>query len=84
MGIDTGKYALIDLHLHLQKGLTQQKVVEAAISGLKDVISHTGMKANLILCCMRGQGNEEENLETVRLTKLYLNKQFADKGIKRG
>lgn len=59
--------------LHLQKGLTQQEVVEAAIAGLNDATSQTGMKANLILCCMRGQGNEEENLETVRLTKLYLN-----------
>ena len=56
--------------LHLLKGLTQWQVVEAAVEGLKS----DGVKAELILCCMRGVGNQEENLETVRLTAEFLGK----------
>lgn len=56
--------------LHMQKGLTQKEVVEAAIEGL----SIGKLKASLILCCMRGTDNRKENLETVRLVKEYLGK----------
>lgn len=56
--------------LHLLQGLTQRQVVQAAVEGLKA----DGVKANLILCCMRGNGNREENLETVRLTAEFLGK----------
>ena len=56
--------------LHMQKGLTQKEVVEAAIEGL----SIGKLKASLILCCMRGTNNHEENMETVRLVKEYLGK----------
>lgn len=56
--------------LHLQKGLTQKEVVEAAIEGLAE----GKLKASLILCCMRGTDNREENMETVRLVKEYLGK----------
>lgn len=56
--------------LHMQKGLTQKEVVEAAIEGL----SIGKLKASLILCCMRGTDNREENMETVRLVKEYLGK----------
>ncbi|MBQ7307217.1 MAG: adenosine deaminase [Clostridia bacterium] len=56
--------------LHLQKGLTQREVIESAIEGLKKV----DLKANLILCCMRGKGNESLNEETVKLAKEYLGK----------
>lgn len=55
--------------LHTQKGLTQEEVVNAVIEGMKSV----DFKANLILCCMRGDKNFEENKETVRLVKKYLN-----------
>lgn len=56
--------------LHTNRGLTQQEVVEAALEGL-----HRGkLKANLILCCMRGDGNREVNLETVRTAARYLGK----------
>ena len=55
---------------HTDKGLTQAQVVEAAVAGLgKD-----GVKANLILCCMRGRGNREKNLETVRAAAKFLGK----------
>jgi adenosine deaminase len=54
--------------LHLRKGLTQEEVVNAAIEG----INSSRLKSNLILCCMRGN-NFNENMETVRLAKKYLN-----------
>ena len=56
--------------LHLLQGLTQRQVVQAAVDGLKA----EGVKANLILCCMRSDRNREENLETVRLTAEFLGK----------
>ena len=56
--------------LHLQKGLTQEDVVIAAIDGL----SRGKLSASLILCCMRGANNHEENIENVRLTSKYLGK----------
>lgn len=56
--------------LHTKKGLSQEEVVKAAIKGLKK----SSFKANLILCCMRGDNNHEENLTTVLLAKKYLNK----------
>ena len=54
--------------LHLLQGLTQMEVVEAAVQGL----SQGGLKANLILCCMRGSGNHARNLETVDAAARYL------------
>lgn len=58
--------------LHLEKGLSQEDVVKAAIAGLKEGLSKTKMHAQLILCAMRGDDNEGANRETVRLTKRYL------------
>lgn len=60
--------------LHLQKGMTQDEVVAASIEGLEQGLSvcQNGFKANLILCCMRGEGNDELNMETVRMAKKYL------------
>ena len=56
--------------LHTNKGLTQEKVVLAAIEGLK----LSRLKCNLILCCMRGNDNKDANMETVKLAKKYLGK----------
>ena len=53
---------------HLLKGLNQQQVVEAAIAGL----DQEKFKANLILCCMRGNENHDANLETVRVAEQYV------------
>ena len=53
---------------HLNEGLTQDQVVEAAVAGLDG----EGVKANLILCCMRMPNNHEINLETVRVAAKYL------------
>ena len=59
--------------LHTQKGLTQDEVVQAALEGLQQGISEaSGIKANLILCCMRGEGNDAANYETIDLAKKYL------------
>ena len=53
---------------HTQKGMTQEEAVKAVLDGMKA----SGLKSNLILCCMRGIGNEEQNLETIELARKYL------------
>lgn len=53
---------------HLGRGMTQYQVAEAAVKGLEG----EGVKANLILCCMRGVDNREKNLETVRVAAEFL------------
>ena len=53
---------------HTKGGMTQEEAVQAALAGLEE----TELKANLILCCMRGEGNEAENEETLALAKKYL------------
>lgn len=61
---------------HTNKGMTQDEVVQAALEGLRQGISESnGIKANLILCCMRGNGsNDVANMETIDLAKKYLGK----------
>lgn len=63
--------------LHRQRGLSQREVVQAAIDGLNAGLSENpGMRAQLILCCMRFDDNKEENMETIRMAK-----EFLDKGV---
>ncbi len=59
---------------HMEKGLSQEAVVKAAIAGLHKGLAEcqNGFRANLIVSCMRGKGNEEQNKETVRLAAKYL------------
>lgn len=52
------------------KGLTQEEVVQAAIEG----INKSNIDANLIICAMRGEGNDDENKESFEIAKKYLNK----------
>lgn len=54
--------------LHTCGGMTQEDAIIAALEGLK----LSKIKCNLILCCMRGEGNEEKNDETLELAKKYL------------
>lgn len=54
--------------LHTQKGMSQEDAVKAVLEGAKK----SSLKANIILCLMRGEGNEDANLETVELAKKYL------------
>lgn len=60
--------------LHLQKGLTMDEVTAASIEGLKAGMAENtnGIKAQLILCCMRGEDNDELNMQTVDVAKKYL------------
>jgi adenosine deaminase len=53
--------------LHINKGLTQKEVVEAAIDGLKS----SPIPSGLILCCMRGEDNKALNIETVKVAKEF-------------
>ncbi|MBQ2209555.1 MAG: adenosine deaminase [Prevotella sp.] len=59
--------------LHTEKGLTQDEVTAASIEGLREGLaeSKNGIKAQLILCCMRGEGNDDLNKETVDVAKKY-------------
>ena len=45
--------------------MTQEDAIIAALNGLKRI----KLKANLFLCCKRGEGNDKENDETVELQK---------------
>lgn len=54
--------------LHLDKGLDQRRVVEAALRGFKA----SGIDGGLILCCMRGDDNAELNETTVDVAGEYL------------
>ncbi|RDU23721.1 adenosine deaminase [Anaerosacchariphilus polymeriproducens] len=54
--------------LHLQKGLSQEEVVCAALAGIKN---SDYFQAKIILCCLRMEDNEAENMETVRLAACY-------------
>ena len=56
--------------LHQRCGLSQQQVVEAACLGLE----RTDFSAGLILCCMRGDTNHAQNVETVEIAAAYRNK----------
>ena len=56
--------------LHTQKGMTQEDAVKAAENGLK-LSKGVG---NIILCCMRGEGNDKENFETIEIAKKHLTK----------
>lgn len=60
--------------LHLEKGLAQKQVVEAALDG---IVRDAEFEAQLILCCMRMEDNEAQNLETVSLAAEYLGKGVA-------
>ena len=54
------------------KGLSQEDVIKTLIETLKEAENLYKIKANLILCLMRGKGNEKANDETIELAKKYL------------
>lgn len=51
-------------------GLRQEEIVKAALDGMKEV----DIDSNLILCCMKREHNEQENIETVEVAHKFLNK----------
>ena len=63
---------------HLERGMTQEDAVVAAIEGLNEGLKNCKtLKAGLILCAMNHcdpNQNHDENLETVHLAKKYLGK----------
>ena len=63
--------------LHTKKGLPQEQVVKAALQGLQEAAAGSFFKAKLILCCMRGADNREENLLTVRTAAAFLGRGVA-------
>lgn len=56
--------------LHTLAGLSQKEVVQAAVEGL----NRCDLKSNLILCCMRGDQNGQENRQTVETAAEFLGK----------
>ena len=54
---------------HTLNGLSQRDVVSAAIDGLQK----SSLDTSLILCCMRDADNKNDNIETVKLAKDFLN-----------
>lgn len=62
--------------LSTRQGHSQEEILTAAIQGLDRAVTalHGETTAQLILCCMRGDGNEAENLETIRLAHKYLHR----------
>ncbi len=63
--------------LHVRKGLTQNRVVKAAVLGMQEALAGSFFQANLILCCMRGADNRGANLETVRTAASFLGRGAA-------
>lgn len=59
---------------HIENGLTYEEVVESAISGMQEAKKMFNIDGNLILCCMRGDNNKFENIQTVKVAREYLNK----------
>ena len=60
--------------LHTNGGLDQRSVVIAAIDAVNRANSECGFMSQLILCCMRGDNNYNQNLETINVAKEFLNK----------
>ncbi len=60
--------------LSAHKGLSQEEVVTSLISAIKEGEKQFNIKANLILCLMRSDNNNKENLETVKVASKYLSR----------
>lgn len=60
--------------LHMQKGMSQNMAVEAAIAGIEafEEHKHGDFACNLILCCMRGKDNHRLNMDTVTAASEFL------------
>ena len=62
---------------HTKGGLTQQEAVSAAIDGL----NKSGIYANLLLCFMRGNGNEKQNLITLNTARKFITESGGVTGV---
>lgn len=59
---------------HLLGGLSYDKIVQSAIDGLETAKLAFDIDGSLILCCMRGDDNYNDNLETIEVAKRFLGK----------
>ena len=55
---------------HVNNNLNINKVVEAVIDGMNEVLKNGKISGGIILCCMR-DASKEDNLKTVALAKKY-------------
>ena len=63
--------------LHLSRGLSQEDVVQAAISGLKSACRDFAVDGSLILCCMRMADNHIANETTLAVAARHLSSGVA-------
>ncbi len=65
--------------LHGEKGVTQEKAVQAVLEGFAGAMEACQGRVELkaILCCMRGRKTHAANMETVRVAAQYLGKGVA-------
>ena len=59
--------------LHMRKGLSKERILEAVIKGMNRGMEGTDLKAGLLLCSMVN-GSDKENEETFELASSYLGK----------
>ena len=59
--------------LHLKAGLAYEEVVEAAIEGLNEAKQKYDIEGGLILCCMRGEP-QENHIQTIEAAEKFLGK----------
>ncbi len=59
--------------LSTREGLSQEEAVDAAVRGVRRAAeSYPNCRVGLILCCMRGDDNEEQNFLTVETAREFL------------
>lgn len=63
--------------LHLTRGLSQEDVVQAALSGLKSACRDFPVNGSLILCCMRMADNQTANETTLAVAARHLSSGVA-------
>ena len=67
--------------LHKEGGLSQRKILKAALRGLNDALEKCpGLEANIVLYCHR-QASDEYNLETTRLALEYRDERVVAVGL---
>lgn len=59
--------------LHMKKGLTKEKAVEAVVRGVNKGLCNSPVKVGILLCAMVN-GSDRENEETFELAKAYQGK----------
>lgn len=58
--------------LHIRGNLTQQEAVSWVLKGKQQAENDFGICCGIILCCMRGASNEEQNIETLKTAQQFL------------